>query len=74
MTNRDARKRLTHSAHQCGDRVIRQSLVTSNSILNIGDLEVDIVELLLLVVCQGGDEVVDTWDKDLSLGRDELRH
>jgi hypothetical protein len=74
MTRREPRDRLTHSAHQRGDRVIRQSLVTSNSILNIGDLEVDIVELLLLVVCQGGDEVVDTWDKNLSLRRDELRH
>jgi len=61
-------QQLTHSTHEGGNGIIRKSLISTNSILNIGNLEMDILELLLLIIGKWGDQVVDTRDQDLSLG------
>jgi len=60
--------RLTHSTHEGRYGVIGKSLVTSDSALNIGDLEVDVLKLLLLIIGNGGNQVIDSRDQDLSLG------
>lgn len=64
----------THSAHEGLDGIAGQSLITSNSTLDILNLKVDILELLLLVVAQWSNEVVDTGDQDLAFWRDQLGH
>jgi hypothetical protein len=60
--------KLTHSAHEGSDGIIGQSLITSNSALNIGYLEVDLLKLLPLVIGNRGNQVVDSRNQDLSLG------
>jgi len=61
-------RQLTHSAHEGSNGIVRKSLISTNSILNIGNLEVNILELLLLIIGKWGDQVVDTGNQDLSLG------
>jgi hypothetical protein len=59
---------LTHSTHEGSNGIIRQSLITSNSALDIGDLEVDLFKLLPLIIGNRGNQVIDSRDQDLSLG------
>jgi hypothetical protein len=59
---------LTHSTHEGSNGVIGKSLVSSNSALDIGDLEVDLLKLLPLIIGYRGNQIIDSRNQDLSLG------
>ena len=67
-------RQLTHSTHESSNGVIRKSLISTDSALNIGNFEMDILKLLLLIIGDRSDQIIDSRNQDLSFGLDQFGH
>lgn len=65
---------LTHPAHECRDCVLANGLVAAHCTVDVLHFKVNGLELLALVLGDGGDLFLDTRNEDLARGGNELGH
>lgn len=81
----DRERRVTHATHELLsasgrdlthslDSVVAKGDLGTNSGVNVGHLEVNLLKLVLLVLGDRGNELLDTGDENLAIWRNKLGH